>query len=44
MTPERRSSPLPGNGFLAYIPAATDTLEKVESLPRIDTRFRDNEY
>jgi hypothetical protein len=44
MTPESRSSPLPDNGPLARIPAATDRLVKVKALPRIDTRFRGNEY
>jgi hypothetical protein len=44
MTPESGSSPLPDNGSLARVSAATDTLKKVKALPRIDTRFRRNEY
>jgi hypothetical protein len=44
MTPESRSSPLPDNGSLARVSAATDTLAKVKALAHIDTRFRVNEY
>jgi hypothetical protein len=44
MTPESQSIPLPDNGSLARVSAATDTLAKVKALPRIDTRFRGNEY
>jgi hypothetical protein len=44
MTPESRSSPLPENGTLARVSDATDSLVKVKALPRIDTRFRGNEY
>jgi hypothetical protein len=32
------------NSSLALVSAATDTLVKVKALPRIDTRFRGNEY
>jgi hypothetical protein len=44
MTPESRNSLLLDNGSVNIDPAATDTLVKVKMLPRIDTRFRGNEY
>jgi hypothetical protein len=44
MTPESQSSPLPDNGSLVRISAATDTLVKIKALSRIYIRFRGNEY
>jgi hypothetical protein len=33
MTPQRRSNPLPDNGLLPLVSAATDALVKINALP-----------